>query len=266
VGPDYVPSPLKTIAQGASTSSWAATSPQLAGKGGVYCADCDISPVVADDSPDVGGVRRWAIDPDQAAPSSRRIQHPWLSSIAVGLGFFEGIDSIAVGYTLARMSRDLALDPAQAGMVASAASFGLMLGAIVGGRVADIYGRRPIIIASVLMIAIGSIGTTLAWNYQSSLIIRLVAGLGCGGSFPMLVTMAREAAEPSFRSTAIGIMMTSGPLAGIAAGPSALHPNWHLVFYIGGIGPLSFLPFVWARVPSRDSTRASTGGGTVRAS
>lgn len=67
VGPDYVPSPLKTIAQGASTSLWAATSPQLAGKGGVYCADCDISPIVADDSPDVSGVRRWAIDPDQAA-------------------------------------------------------------------------------------------------------------------------------------------------------------------------------------------------------
>lgn len=198
--------------------------------------------------------------------SSRRIQHPWLLLIAVGLGFFEGIDLIAVGYTLARMSRDLALDPAQAGMVASAALFGLMLGAIVGGRVADIYGRRPIIIASVLMIAIGSIGTTLAWNYQSLLIIRLVAGLGCGGLFPMLVTMAREAAEPSFRSTAIGIMMTSGPLAGIAAGPLALHPNWHLVFYIGGIGPLLFLPFVWARVPSRDLTRASTGGGTVRAS
>jgi NAD(P)-dependent dehydrogenase (short-subunit alcohol dehydrogenase family) len=66
VGPDYVPSPLKSIAQGASTSLWAATSAQLSGKGGVYCADCDISPIVADDSPDVRGVRRWAIDPDQA--------------------------------------------------------------------------------------------------------------------------------------------------------------------------------------------------------
>nr|WP_118137646.1 oxidoreductase [Oceanicella sp. SM1341] len=67
VGPDYVPSHLKTNPQGASTSLWAATSPQLIGKGGVYCADCDISPIVADDSPDVSGVRRWAIDPDQAA-------------------------------------------------------------------------------------------------------------------------------------------------------------------------------------------------------
>lgn len=66
VGPDFVPSPLKTLAQGASTSLWAATSPQLAGMGGVYCADCNIAARVADDSPDVSGVRRWAIDPRQA--------------------------------------------------------------------------------------------------------------------------------------------------------------------------------------------------------
>jgi NAD(P)-dependent dehydrogenase (short-subunit alcohol dehydrogenase family) len=66
VGPDYVPSAIKSVSQGASTSLWAATSPQLVGKGGVYCADCDISPLVADDSPATNGVRRWAVDPEQA--------------------------------------------------------------------------------------------------------------------------------------------------------------------------------------------------------
>jgi NAD(P)-dependent dehydrogenase (short-subunit alcohol dehydrogenase family) len=37
---------IKSLEEGASTTSWAALSPQLAGKGGVYCADCDISPLV----------------------------------------------------------------------------------------------------------------------------------------------------------------------------------------------------------------------------
>jgi NAD(P)-dependent dehydrogenase (short-subunit alcohol dehydrogenase family) len=67
VGPNYVPAFFKTAEQGASTSLWAATSPLLGGKGGVYCADCDISPVVADDSTSVTGVRSWAVDPEQAA-------------------------------------------------------------------------------------------------------------------------------------------------------------------------------------------------------
>ena len=66
VDPRLVPSFVKSIPQGAATTVWCATSPMLEGKGGVYCADCDISPIVADDSPQVNGVRRWAIDPSTA--------------------------------------------------------------------------------------------------------------------------------------------------------------------------------------------------------
>jgi NAD(P)-dependent dehydrogenase (short-subunit alcohol dehydrogenase family) len=61
-------SPLgrKTIPQGAATTIWAATSPRLEGQGGVYCADCDISTIVPDDSNDGSGVRSWAISGEQA--------------------------------------------------------------------------------------------------------------------------------------------------------------------------------------------------------
>jgi NAD(P)-dependent dehydrogenase (short-subunit alcohol dehydrogenase family) len=55
---------FKTIPQGAATTVWCATSELLAGKGGVYCADCDISPLVPDDdSTTHEGVRSWAVDP-----------------------------------------------------------------------------------------------------------------------------------------------------------------------------------------------------------
>ena len=64
--PNYVPSFIKSISQGAATTIWCATSPQLEDKGGVYCADCDISPVVDDGSSQVNGVRRWAINPSLA--------------------------------------------------------------------------------------------------------------------------------------------------------------------------------------------------------
>jgi NAD(P)-dependent dehydrogenase (short-subunit alcohol dehydrogenase family) len=64
--PKFVPSFIKSIAQGAATTIWCATSVQLANKGGVYCADCDISPIVEDDSSQVNGVRRWAINHSMA--------------------------------------------------------------------------------------------------------------------------------------------------------------------------------------------------------
>jgi NAD(P)-dependent dehydrogenase (short-subunit alcohol dehydrogenase family) len=58
---------FKTPEQGASTSLWAATSPQLADKGGVYCEDCDIAELVAADDPGATGVRPYAVDSEQAA-------------------------------------------------------------------------------------------------------------------------------------------------------------------------------------------------------
>ncbi|MFD8685552.1 SDR family NAD(P)-dependent oxidoreductase [Streptomyces sp. NPDC059651] len=56
---------FKTPEQGAATHVWAATSPQLAGMGGVYCEDCDIAEPAVDGTE--GGVHAHAIDPEQAA-------------------------------------------------------------------------------------------------------------------------------------------------------------------------------------------------------
>ncbi|WP_328778799.1 SDR family NAD(P)-dependent oxidoreductase [Streptomyces canus] len=59
------PSGFKSPEQGAATQVWAATSPQLAGMGGVYLEDCDIAePAV--DGDESSGVRAWATDPEQA--------------------------------------------------------------------------------------------------------------------------------------------------------------------------------------------------------
>jgi NAD(P)-dependent dehydrogenase (short-subunit alcohol dehydrogenase family) len=52
----------KSLAQGAATTMWCALSAQLDGKGGVYCEDCDIAELVANDSPRFSGVRDWAVD------------------------------------------------------------------------------------------------------------------------------------------------------------------------------------------------------------
>jgi NAD(P)-dependent dehydrogenase (short-subunit alcohol dehydrogenase family) len=60
---------FKSPAQGAATSVWAATSPQLDGKGGVYCEDCDIAAITVAGAPDerIRGVNSYAVDPDSAA-------------------------------------------------------------------------------------------------------------------------------------------------------------------------------------------------------
>jgi NAD(P)-dependent dehydrogenase (short-subunit alcohol dehydrogenase family) len=61
------PTGFKTPEQGAATQVWAATSPQLDGLGGVYCEDCDIAEPAPDGQEFTGGVRSYAVDPEQAA-------------------------------------------------------------------------------------------------------------------------------------------------------------------------------------------------------
>ena len=64
---DGVVNPIfKTIDQGAATTVWAATSPQLAGLGGLYCEDCDVARAVPREDKGPAGVRPWAVDHDAA--------------------------------------------------------------------------------------------------------------------------------------------------------------------------------------------------------
>ncbi|MFJ8133845.1 SDR family NAD(P)-dependent oxidoreductase [Streptomyces hydrogenans] len=63
VGADF-----KTPSQGAATGLWAATSPLLDGRGGLYLEDCEVARVSAPGTPmDDGGVRAYAVDPEEAA-------------------------------------------------------------------------------------------------------------------------------------------------------------------------------------------------------
>jgi NAD(P)-dependent dehydrogenase (short-subunit alcohol dehydrogenase family) len=57
----------KSIPQGASTTVWAATTPEFADRGGVYCEDCHQAPVVDADDAGTGGVLAYAVDPARAA-------------------------------------------------------------------------------------------------------------------------------------------------------------------------------------------------------
>jgi NAD(P)-dependent dehydrogenase (short-subunit alcohol dehydrogenase family) len=61
-----VPAGFKSVAEGAATSVWCATSAQLDDRGGVYCEDCDIAIAVPADHPEPRGVRPWARDPEVA--------------------------------------------------------------------------------------------------------------------------------------------------------------------------------------------------------
>lgn len=73
---------FKTVEQGAATETWAATSPQLNGKGGLYCEDCDVAKLTQPGESRIAGVDPHAVDADAA----KRL---WQVSVeATGLDIF----------------------------------------------------------------------------------------------------------------------------------------------------------------------------------
>ena len=56
---------FKPVEAGAATSVWAATSPDLEGRGGLYLEDCQIGKP-AEEAGDAGGYAEWAVDPQSA--------------------------------------------------------------------------------------------------------------------------------------------------------------------------------------------------------
>ena len=64
--PDMIKAMFKTPEQGASTATWAATSPQLEGRGGEYCEDCDIAQLAGPDSQRWEHAREWICDDAKA--------------------------------------------------------------------------------------------------------------------------------------------------------------------------------------------------------
>ena len=72
---DRPPMTFKQVPQGAATTVWAATAPELDGRGGLYCEDCDVAESIEDPNLDQG-VLSWALD-EKAAERLWTLSEEW---------------------------------------------------------------------------------------------------------------------------------------------------------------------------------------------
>jgi len=165
----------------------------------------------------------------------------------------EGYDVQAFGIAAPKLVAALGLDPARQGWAASTAMVGLVLGAFLGGRIADTVGRKPVLLASVALFALCSIWTGLSAGFASLLLARLATGIGFGGAFPVLIAVAAEVSSPSRRgattSALFSGMPAGGALVSALASAAGSHMDWRTLFILGGAMPLALLPLLWLFLP-----------------
>jgi EmrB/QacA subfamily drug resistance transporter len=142
---------------------------------------------------------------------------------------------------------------------AYALTFGGLL--LLGGRAADLLGRRRVFLAGVLLFTAASLGCGLAWSPAALLAARVVQGAGAAIMTPtalsIISTTFTEGAE---RNRALGIWGALGGVGATAAwligGPLVDGPGWRWIFFINipvGLAALALSP-----VLLRDSRAALT--------
>ncbi len=176
--------------------------------------------------------------------------------LTIGLCFLvalmEGLDLQATGIAAGGIAQAFALDKMQMGWIFSAGILGLLPGALVGGMLADRYGRKRILISSVALFGLFSLATAIARDFPSLVFARLMTGVGLGAALPNLIALTSEAAGPRFRGTAVSLMYCGVPIgAALAAtlGFAGANLAWQMVFWVGGVVPLILVPLLMRWLP-----------------
>jgi len=174
----------------------------------------------------------------------------------------EGFDTQSMGVAAPRVIAEFGLSTAQAAIVFSSATFGLFLGAGIGGRFADIMGRKRTLIASLLLFGLCSLLTTMAGGAASLMAARLLTGLGLGGAMPNFISLASESTQAHQRISVVTLIMAAmpfgGALAGLVSVGAQLGLGWRSIFFIGGSTPIFIAILMIYLLPrSRQSSGAA---------
>lgn len=158
----------------------------------------------------------------------------------------DGFAAQMIGYLAPSLARDMHLGPPALTRIFAWGLFGLMLGALSFGPVADRFGRKPVIVACTLFYGLITLATARADSGASLVIFRFLAGLGFGGVMPNAIALTAEYAPGRRRGTMITIMFCGFPIgasiAGFVAVPILPAFGWRGVFILAGFMPLLLAP------------------------
>ena len=163
----------------------------------------------------------------------------WLLLILSSLvTFFDGLDFLLIAYTLPYIRDEMGLSNEMMGTVSSAAFLGQMIGSLLGSYVADIIGRRPVILVCTVLSAFLTFFTGFAQTPETLIALRFLGGLSIGGLLAPAWAINIEAMPASMRATSVTIIMLGFSAGGAAAGPitNFIAPDhgWHWVFFVCG--------------------------------
>ncbi|MGW1212843.1 MFS transporter [Streptomyces sp. NPDC002499] len=200
------------------------------------------------------------------SPSSVRGSR--LALIVVGLCWlavlFDGLDMFIYGSVLPHLleTKTFGLTADRAGDLGSYATFGMLVGALTAGTVADRIGRKKLMVACVTLFSLASGICAVSGSIEVFGLGRTLAGVGLGGLLPTAISMVSDYAPRGRTALTIGMLMTAHHAGGILSAYVAkwlVDPvGWRAAFWVCVV-PLAFAPVLARFLPESLSFLVAKG-------
>src|SRR5258707_2734951 len=162
--------------------------------------------------------------------------------------FVEGYDAQLMGYVVPGIARDWGVAPGSLTLAIAAGLVGMMLGGFLIAPLADSYGRRRVVLYSVIAFAILTIATAFVETLPVLIVLRLLTGFGLGGAMPNAIAITAEFSPTAKRASAAAGMFSfysigSGFGGIIAAWLISIYGLGSVLGFFRGTGPLPLARF-----------------------
>ena len=129
----------------------------------------------------------------------------------------DGYDLAVAGIALPSIMKDMGVTAQNAGFMVSSALFGMMLGAIFLGTIADRIGRRKAIAICIALFSVFTAAAGFTHDPYTFSAMRFLAGLGIGGVMPNVVAQMTEYSPKKIRATMVTLMFSGYAVGGMLA-------------------------------------------------
>ena len=165
----------------------------------------------------------------------------------------DGFDITAMAVVASSVSSDLSLTDDLLGWIFSFALAGMMVGAMVLAPVADIIGRRVLIILSLLLVGVSILLTSKADSLGPFIILRFVSGMGAGALLACQASLAAEYSPEKYRALSVALVTAGYPtgamMTSVVVGFIMPEYGWRSMFVFGGLITLGMVVVAWLMIP-----------------
>jgi AAHS family benzoate transporter-like MFS transporter len=162
---------------------------------------------------------------------------------------FEGYDIAMYGVGLPWMMKDLHFTSLQAGAVGSFTLFGMILGALILTPIADSYGRKNVLMISLVIYSLFTLAAGIAPDLTVYTALRFLSAIGMGAILPNIISMMIEYSPIKHRAPIVAALYCGYSFGGILASLVGMYiiphtGDWRVLHLIGVLSLLTLPLFI----------------------